>query len=100
MSFSDKVGGEKEAREVLSQQRKIMKAQDETLDSISETMERLKHIGYVVLFFFVDTTGPFFFDATRSSISEFAVVKVIFCLLAICWMLSESLSLSLSLSLC
>jgi hypothetical protein len=52
MSFSDKVGGEKEAREVLSQQRKIMKAQDETLDSISETMERLKHIGYVVLFFF------------------------------------------------
>jgi len=49
MSFSDKVGGEKEAREVLSQQRKIMKAQDETLDSISETMERLKHIGYVVL---------------------------------------------------
>ena len=41
------MSGEKEAREVLSRQRQIMKAQDETLDSISETMDRLKNIGYV-----------------------------------------------------
>tara|TARA_A100001015_G_C14921052_1_gene684354 strand:+ start:1030 stop:1152 length:123 start_codon:yes stop_codon:yes gene_type:complete len=37
--------GEKEAREVLARQKQIMKDQDETLDSISETMDRLKNIG-------------------------------------------------------
>lgn len=37
------------SRAVLNEQHNMMRAQDETLDAISETMERLKEMGYKIL---------------------------------------------------